>query len=518
LSDLDFLEVRPAGEFMATRWATDLEPVSSEAVAATLVSRLGAGVLVSGTYYTSGPGLEFHVQILEFPGGDIMEAIGPVRSESLDPMEAVDIIRQRVAVALAIHLDENLAPLSASTFPPTFEAYQAYSSGALKFVSGDRAAAVADLEEAYHRSPDFTAPLIYAAFGRLGLGDPSGADSLAKILEADKENLPPYDRHRVDLLQARLRGDNAEAYRAVRRAAELLDGGSAHYMSAQMALELNRPREALEILQTFDMTREWAQGWANYWNVVTAAHHLLGNHDRELELAGQGYQLNPDRMLMLAWEVRALAGLGRWEEIKPLLARTGSIRGPDRMTAGTVMLIGAQELQRHGYYDEAMACLNEALNWIASRALEDPGSAGLQAFRAQVLYQKGTLEQRGGSEGATATLRQAQLEFAALARDAPENLSSLGHRGVIHARLGKAAEARELSDSLRALERPYLWGQNTYWRARIAALLGERDEAVRLLWQSVGEGVSFGMSMHADPDLEPLLDFPPFQEFIRPKG
>jgi hypothetical protein len=30
--------------------------------------------------------------------------------------------------------------------------------------------------------------------------------------------------------------------------------------------------------------------------------------------------------------------------------------------------------------------------------------------------------------------------------------------------------------------------------------------------------MSFGLEMHADPDLEPLQDFPPFQEFIRPKG
>jgi tetratricopeptide (TPR) repeat protein len=182
------------------------------------------------------------------------------------------------------------------------------------------------------------------------------------------------------------------------------------------------------------------------------------------------------------------------------------------------MLIAARELRRHGYDDEAMACLNEAINWISSRALEGPVSAGLQTFRAEVLYQKGALEQKTGSEEAAATLRQARVEFEALANRDPEDLSSLGHLGVIHARLGEAADARALSDSLRALDRPYLWGQHTYWRARIAALLGERDEAVRLLWQSAGEGISFGMSMHADPDLDPLLDFPPFQEFIRPKG
>jgi tetratricopeptide (TPR) repeat protein len=479
---------------------------------------MGAGILVSGTYYAWGSGLEFHLRILQLPGGDVLEAIGPVRSETLDPMEAVDIIRQRVAVALAMHLDENLAPLAASTLPPSLEAYQAYSSGARKFVVGDRAEAVADLEEAYHRSPDFTAPLIYAAFGRLGLGDPRGADSLARILESDRDNLPPYDQYRLDLLHARLEGDNAEAYRAVKLAAEVLEGGSAHYMSGQMALELNRPREALENLATFDMNREWAQSWAPYWNVVTAANHLLEDHRRELELAREGYRLNPDRMLMLAWLVRGLAGQGRWGEIQTLLARSEGIRGPDRMTSGTVMLIAAQELRRHGHNYEALECLERALEWSYSIPTDDPRTDWLRTFRPQVLYHKGSLQQKLGSAEANAGLRQALEAFEAWAESDPFNPTALGHLGAIHARLGEAAKARELSDSLDNLDQAYLRGQHTYARARIAALLGERDEAVRLLWQSVGEGVSFGVAMHSDPDLEPLHDFPPFQEFIRPKG
>jgi tetratricopeptide (TPR) repeat protein len=266
------------------------------------------------------------------------------------------------------------------------------------------------------------------------------------------------------------------------------------------------------------MTRDWAKGWAPYWNVVTAAHHLLGNQERELELASEGYQLNPDRMLMLAWNVRALAGLGRWDEIRPLLARAGSIRGPDRMTAGTVMLMGARELRRHGHSDEARACLEEALQWVSSKASDGSNSASLPAFRAEVLYELGALQQNQGLEVAATALRQARLEFEALAKGAPENPSFLGHLGGIYARLGEVAGAREMSDSLRGLDRPYLRGQHTYWRARIAALLGEEDEAVRLLWQSVGEGVPFGLGMHANPDLEPLHGFPPFEEFIRPKG
>jgi tetratricopeptide (TPR) repeat protein len=304
----------------------------------------------------------------------------------------------------------------------------------------------------------------------------------------------------------------------VKLAAEILQGGAAHYMSGQMALELNRPQEALEILETFDMNREWAKAWANYWNVVTAANHLLEDHNREMQLAREGYRLNPDRMLMLAWLVRALGAQGRWDEMKPLLVRSEGIRGPDRMTSGTVMLIGARELRRHGHDDEALECLEQAEAWVSSRPTDDPRADWLRTFRAQLLYKKGSLLQKQGSAEGPPTLRQALSEFETLAQEGPLNPTFLGHLGAIHARLGATTGAREMSDLLRELDRPYLLGQHTYWRARIAALLGDHDEAVRLLWQSVGEGVSFGVVMHADPDLEPLHDFAPFQEFIRPKG
>ncbi len=49
-------------------------------------------------------------------------------------------------------------------------------------------------------------------------------------------------------------------------------------------------------------------------------------------------------------------------------------------------------------------------------------------------------------------------------------------------------------------------------QAVIAAQQGELERAVRMLWASGGGG------RHSDLVLEPLWDYPPFQELIRPKG
>ena len=63
---------------------------------------------------------------------------------------------------------------------------------------------------------------------------------------------------------------------------------------------------------------------------------------------------------------------------------------------------------------------------------------------------------------------------------------------------------------------PYIWGNHTYWGARIASLLGEKERAVMMLREALSQGRWY-TQLHADMDLEPLRDYPPFQELVKPK-
>ncbi len=58
--------------------------------------------------------------------------------------------------------------------------------------------------------------------------------------------------------------------------------------------------------------------------------------------------------------------------------------------------------------------------------------------------------------------------------------------------------------------------QSTRFRAIIAGTLGERERAMRLLAQSRPSRLD--PRFHIEPLHEPLSDYPPFQEFLRPKG
>ena len=96
-------------------------------------------------------------------------------------------------------------------------------------------------------------------------------------------------------------------------------------------------------------------------------------------------------------------------------------------------------------------------------------------------------------------------------------MESLGYCGVLAARLGDAREARRIAGALSRSDRPHLFGSHTYWRARIAAVLGEADGAVALFRQAFAEGCPFDIAFHRDMDFESLRDFPPYQALLRPK-
>jgi tetratricopeptide (TPR) repeat protein len=109
-------------------------------------------------------------------------------------------------------------------------------------------------------------------------------------------------------------------------------------------------------------------------------------------------------------------------------------------------------------------------------------------------------------------------ELAKNTNDSNDYVLYRGMQGCAAARLGKREEAREISEELKVIELSYLYGMNTYNRACILSILEEKQEAVDLLQQAIREGLPFGIYIIQEQDFLLLKDFPPFQEFIKPKG
>ena len=87
--------------------------------------------------------------------------------------------------------------------------------------------------------------------------------------------------------------------------------------------------------------------------------------------------------------------------------------------------------------------------------------------------------------------------------------------GLIAARTGQRTAALLIADSLAARHRPYEFGTPNQYRARIAAVLGDKETAIAALRQCRAEGRPYHLWIHRDIDLESLHGYAPFEEMLR---
>jgi hypothetical protein len=103
-----------------------------------------------------------------------------------------------------------------------------------------------------------------------------------------------------------------------------------------------------------------------------------------------------------------------------------------------------------------------------------------------------------------------------LALVSPEDVIPQGRMGRTAAAAGDTATAQQVSVWLGDQDTPYLFGEDAVWRARIAAILGEREQAVAFLREALARGLHHGMWFHRDNSLESFRGYAPFDEIAFP--
>jgi tetratricopeptide (TPR) repeat protein len=171
---------------------------------------------------------------------------------------------------------------------------------------------------------------------------------------------------------------------------------------------------------------------------------------------------------------------------------------------GRLMNVTARELRVHGFKKESFRLLDRAIRWMEDRPDEEKTTKDYREVLGYAYY-------------SAEKWPESWILYEGLSKEDPENLWYLRNCGALAARRADREEELRIAKQLEEMKKPYLWGLPAYIRACIASLLGEKETAVRLLREAISQGTWY-YGLYEDMDLDPLRDYPPFKELIRPKG
>ena len=461
--------------------------------------------MVSGVYYLADEEFQFHASITDVQRGRLIHSLEPVKGPVDKKMEVIQSLREKIMGSLALYFNKLVhESVMKQRKIPVYEAYREYILG-YEFFGVDYAKAVQHFERAVEIDPTFIAPKLSIAVAYGNQGHYAKAESILHSINQNREQLSPFECHYVDWYRAELNGRKHEALRFIRLAEKLAPKDiKINYIIGYIALECNRPKETVETyakLNSVDPEILYSLE-AGAWRieVLAEAHHMLENYKKELKVVKEGQNNYPDTIDLKVHEVRALAALGRIKEIQEVIKESLTIKITDT-NPGDVMREASAELRVQGFKEEALEIASMAVDWYKQHM----GEANYRNSLARSLY----LAERW---------QESRALFEELSAEEPDNIDFKGNLGILAARRGDEEEAQKISEELKHIDRPYLFGSHTYWRACISALLGDKQQAVKLLTEAFSQGKSYDTYLLNDMDLEPLRDYPPFKELIEPKG
>jgi hypothetical protein len=239
-----------------------------------------------------------------------------------------------------------------------------------------------------------------------------------------------------------------------------------------------------------------------YWTNLATAHQQVGDFRSELRVSNHADSLYPGKLNFQ--RVRAQAAIGDVDGVRQLIDSVETHSADTPTAAADLMYTAGVELRAHARSNDADAMFARARTALAALTTEQAARRNSRMSTANVLFAMGRFD-------------SAYTRYVELVRDTTD-IVARGRAGVSAAALRDTATARRIADELANAHPRFDKGGPTYWRAAIAAQLGDKQQAVRLLNQAITEGVAIGATMHRNPELQSLHDYGPFKEILRPKG
>ena len=470
-------------------------------------NRLRAGTVIDGSYSVVADSVRVEARVVRAKSGRLLRglrAAWPVNSSSTAP--TAEFV-SRVLGAVGMSLDDRLSAVTtAEHSPPTFEAYREFMAGFQLHGNADHAKAIDHFRRAIASDSTFSLADVWL----LRALDKSAlfreADSVATALEARSSSLPEADRYAVNMMRARYRGDTQSAFRNGKALSALTPGSPWLLSYASDAANLRRAAESHQVLVELERRSPWIGEWSEFVANLGAALHLLGRFSEEHTLARRKRHEATNLIVRLIAEAQPLAAMGRVADIDLLVHEALATAEQPNLNEGSLMQRIGLELRAHGHADAATAMFVRSRSWYEAQLREGPRTPMFAWALGNTLLNLDELD-------------SARNVFRALHQRLPGMYRFQGDLAVVAARTAQRAEYAHF-DSLLA-QQDNAWNVfdsaiRVLYRARTAALLGNRERALELLQDAVAQGVPEPLdSVHINPDLHSLRGLPGFDELTR---
>jgi len=381
-----------------------------------LAKKIKAGIVIRGAYYLHGDNIQLHAQVIDAREGKLIQALDSERGPVEEFPNLIESLRQRLIGAITIVLVPDFKDFSGIAAPcPSYEAYKEFMEGFQLFFSRQYAESVDYFLRAASFDSDFAGPLTMAGEAYFFLGEYAKSDALVREMDKSYMKLAPYDRHHHDFLKAALKGDNNGIHQARVQMAQITPSfPMTQYVLGADKIRINLPQKAANIIASVDPETIPIVTWSGYWDSLTTAYHMVGDHKQELKAALIGRKKFPDHLSALWYEVRALAALGTIKKVNEGIDESNILPPELYWNPGRIMVLAGQELREHGHQEASLKVLGRAIEWFEIRPKEEAGTEGHRHGLGKALY---TAEKWANAQS---ILEGLHTEF-------PENVDYLGY-------------------------------------------------------------------------------------------
>ena len=475
-------------------------PTSDQRLSA-LARETGAGTVISGSYYRAGDSLMFQLRITDATTGRVLSAPEPIRGMSADPSPALGQLRERAVGALGLLFGARISGMSQNASrPPPYAAYEEFVQGLDLHVRYQYPAALDHYRRAIELDSTFGSPVVWSALAYWSLDDYARCDSMLRIADRLDGKLSTFDALLAANQRGELDGNWGAALAAAQEMTRVTSGSEGYILVGQESLRLNRGKQAVEAFRRADPDRGWIKGWEGYWGHLAFAYHITGNLEAALAAAKEGHRRYPSSPFSLSYEAAELAAIGRTNELEAVISEALSRKvDPDWPPAITIYQ-AAVELRAHGHRDAAREMARRGME--VRKANPGPPPRFQPTLDIQLAY-------------VAEDWKEVRRLAEEMARDSLTSPSGEGYLGDLAARQGDTVEAERLMAAIGRRTYAYGFGEAAMLRARIAALLGRKDEAVKLIRLAFSQGARRDRLDHVI-DFDGLRGYPAFEDLVRP--